>query len=77
MRLKAYAICQQIRRVKDGFVSFDTDDCLAFNQLTYENILVNNLSVTNNAQEYIDKYDKTILVGHTKREEEETFNNIS
>ncbi len=74
MRLKAYAVCHQIRRIKDGFIGSDSSKCLSFNELNYDRIYQSTLSVTETAQEYVKKYDKTILVGHTKNEEKEFLN---
>ena len=74
MRLKAYAICHQIRRVKDGFMSFDSAECLNFNELNYEKLYESTLAVTETAREYVKKYDKTILVGHTRSDEKEVLN---
>ena len=76
MRLKAYAICHQIRRVKDGFIGFDSNDCLAYNELEYDRLVESTTNVTEQARVYIKKYDKTILVGHSREEEKDIINKI-
>lgn len=76
MRLKAYAICHQIRRVKDGFIEFDSKDCLAYNNLKYDELVGNTHNVTEQARDYINKYDKTILIGHSREEEKDIINKI-
>ena len=58
----------QIRRVKDGFASFDTD-CLAYNEIEFDKLCENNRNVTKIALENIWKYDKTILIGQTREEQ--------
>lgn len=75
MRLKAYAICHQIRRISDGFASFDSKDCLTSNQLNYESLTRSTESTTLLAREYVNKYDKTILLGHTNEEEKQVVSN--
>lgn len=75
MRLKAYAICHQIRRISDGFASYDSQDCLTSNQLNYESLIRSTEGTTLLAKEYINKYDKTILLGHTNEEEKQIVSN--
>lgn len=73
IRLRTYAICEQIRRIKDGFVDLSlsadaklsSNDCLVYNDWTLENIRDNLNKVTQITGEYIKKYDKTIVVGQT------------
>ncbi len=74
MRLKAYAVCHQVRRVKDGFMCYDSTECLTLNELNYEKLYESTLAVTKSAREYVAKYDKTILVGHTSKDEKEALN---
>ena len=62
----------QIRRTKYGFIDYDSNDCLAFNEMLEFNPLYESIkSVTPLAFEYIRNFDKTILIGHTKTEENE------
>ena len=78
MRLRTYAVCMQIRRTKYGYISADSDDCLAFNEMIEFDSLNNNVNkFTCLTRDYINKYDKTILVGHTKHQENEIFNDIN
>ena len=77
MRLKAYAICHQIRRVKDGFVNYDDMNCLSFNQLEYKQLYDSTQSVTQLARSYVSKYDKTILVNHSREYEQDVITGMS
>jgi hypothetical protein len=77
MRLRAYAICCQIRRISDGFVSFKSTDCVTSNQLNYEPLLRSTVEITSLAKQYVNKYDKTILMGHTNEEEKQLIYNAS
>ena len=72
MRLRTYAVCMQIRRTQYGFVSYDSKECLAFNQmLDFEPIHQSIRTLTPLSSEYIRNFDKTVLIGHTRQQENE------
>jgi hypothetical protein len=67
VRLKTYAICVQIRRIKDGFC--EVNNSLGYNEWSFENIEKNLNDITQLSKHYIDKLDKTILVGSKKSDQ--------
>ena len=72
MRLRSYAVCMQIRRTKYGFISSDSDECLALNvEFDFDQFMSSLKTTTNLAHEFIRNIDKTILIGHTRKEEHE------
>ena len=68
LKLKTYAICVQIRRVKDGFVSADSPHCLVYPDWELNKIQESTYNLTKIAKEHIRTYDKTVLIGHTKED---------
>ena len=78
MRLCTYAVCMQIRRTQYGFVSYDSKECLAFNQMIeYEPLYESLRTLTPLSYEYIRNYDKTVLIGHTRQQENEIKKNLN
>ena len=78
MRLRTYAVCMQIRRTQYGFVSYDSKECLAFNQMIeYEPLYESLRTLTPLSYEYIRNYDKTVLIGHTRQQENEIKKNLN
>ena len=72
MRLRTYAVCMQIRRTQYGFVSYDSKECLAFNEMIEYEPLYNSIrTLTPLSYEYIRNYDKTILIDRTREQENE------
>ena len=65
LRLKAYAICVNIRRIRDGFMSYDDPACLALNDWNTENICASTQTVTLKAREYISKYKDSVIIGES------------
>ncbi len=79
MRLRTFAICVQIRRIKDSFADVTTDEnrenCLAYTEWSdLDKLIENNRIITNLARDFIRKYDKTVLVGKTREEELKSMN---
>ncbi len=70
LRLKSYALCQQIRRTKYGFVDHDSKNCLALNGLNLSCLLENNQALSEIAKDYIKTYDKTVVIGQTREDHE-------
>ena len=63
VRLKALAICVQIRRVRDGFANVDSS--LAYNEWEFENLKNNSMELTNIANDFVKKNNKTILIDNS------------
>ena len=61
LKLRTYAICVQIRRVRDGFVDYKTN-CLAHPEWNFDNIYQSTLRLTKEAKDYIEKFDKKIVL---------------
>ncbi len=79
MRLKTYAICVQIRRIKDSFADVTSDEnrenCLAYTEWNdFDKLIENNRTITRMAKDFIKKYDKTVLVGKTREDELKSMN---
>jgi tRNA U55 pseudouridine synthase TruB len=67
LRLRTYALCAHIRRISDGFASFDKH-ALVYTDWELDKLRNNIVEVTNLARENISKYDKTIVIGQTREE---------
>ncbi len=79
MKLKTFAICVQIRRIKHSFADVTTDEnrenCLAYTEWNdFDKLIENNRIITRLARDFIRKYDKTVLVGKTRDEELKSMN---
>lgn len=57
------AICVQIRRVRDGFAGVDSS--LVYNEWEFENLKNNSLELTNIANDFVKKNNKTILIDNS------------
>lgn len=65
IKLKAYAICMQIRRTRDGFVDAnDVNNCLVHTEWdSFQRLHDHVIALTEITRERINEYDKQILVG--------------
>lgn len=75
LKLKTYAICVQIRRVKDGFVEADSPHCLPHTDWEFQNIYESTLSMSQLAKKMLKKHEKTIIIGKGKKESHEVLKN--
>ncbi len=55
IRLRTFAICVAMRRTRDGFASHD-QNCLAYNEWTFNELYENTLLTTSKAKEYIHNF---------------------
>ena len=69
LRLRTYSVCHQIRRTQDGFIDYESPDCMVLNNLNFDTFLEKTQNLNKIAEEYIKNYDKTVLIGHNKAEE--------